>query len=154
VTIFEPDTGEVRRVLDGTGAVSAIAFPPDGAIVAVARAEGRIDIFATDGDRPSPVRTIDGHAGGTLCMAFDPTGLRLASGGEDRALRIWDRTDGTLETFTALPDPVRVAAWSPTTPIVACASRESLAFNLFNVVSGSNSLFFWYFFCNFIIYLL
>ncbi len=58
--------------------------------VAVASNSGPISLFTATGEATG---TLPGHAGGTDALAFDPSGAVLASGGQDRKLRLW-RRDG------------------------------------------------------------
>jgi len=66
------------------GVVTTIAVTHDR--VAVATATGPIALFTITGE---PIHVLDGNKGGTEAIAFDPSGTLLASGGQDRVIRIW-----------------------------------------------------------------
>lgn len=90
VTLWSSPVPVVHQV---TGIVKSIAVASDR--IAVATSAGPIAMYALDG---SPLGGVDGNPGGTEVIAFDPTGALLASGGQDRTIRVWKR-DG--ERFTA-----------------------------------------------------
>jgi serine/threonine protein kinase/WD40 repeat protein len=79
----------VTTKLDGS--IESIAVTHDR--VAVALAKGPIHLFTISGE---PREVLPGHAGGTLALAFDPTGALLASGGQDREVRVWRRTQDSF----------------------------------------------------------
>jgi len=69
-----------------------LAYSPDGRWVAAAAIGGPIAIFhAETGEQKA---LLPGHAGGTFTLSWRADSQRLASGGEDGRLRIWDVTAG------------------------------------------------------------
>jgi WD40 repeat protein/predicted Ser/Thr protein kinase len=87
-------SGPTRMQL--AGSIKDIAVSSDR--VAVATSKGPIAMFTRTGE---PLPAIAGNEGGTECLAFDASGDLLASGGQDRVVRVW-RRDGTS---VALPGP-------------------------------------------------
>jgi WD40 repeat protein len=110
----------VRRDLHGI--VKAIATSADR--VAVASSAGPIALFALDGT-PQPALT--GHAGGTETVAFDPHGALLASGGQDRVIRVWKLTPAGGELAATLPHPhgdTHFLAFSPAGDLLAVGGND------------------------------
>jgi WD40 repeat protein len=66
------------------GPVTALAA--GGGWVAAATSAGPIALYRADG---TPVDVLLGHAGGTDAVALSPDGALLASGGQDRVVRVW-----------------------------------------------------------------
>ncbi|TDC53685.1 serine/threonine protein kinase [Actinomadura sp. KC345] len=105
------------------GAMSSLAFAPDGRTVATACESAEITLW----DRASRkiAASLSGHAGRITQVAFSADGKRLVSGGQDRQIRVWDlatrRTtavlsglDGTVSTVAVSGDGTTVAAGSAT----------------------------------------
>ena len=92
------------------GPISALAFGPDGATLAVGGSGGEVRLYnVADGARKA---TLKGHAGGIFAIAFSPDGGRVATGGFDGNVRIFDAASGNLAaSFVPVPvDGARVAA--------------------------------------------
>jgi WD40 repeat protein/serine/threonine protein kinase len=92
--LWEVATG--RRLLMAARTVEtlALAYSPDGRLLAGGCGDGRVQLLAV---APGPqfgvcVHMLRGHGGPVTAVAFSPDGRRLASGSADQTIKIWDPT--------------------------------------------------------------
>jgi WD40 repeat protein len=88
----------IRRIVRGkyqhARSLYGVAWSADGKQVAASGSDGRILLCDADARL---LRAWDGHSGVARMVSFAPGGNRLASLGDDGAVRIWRTADGKLE---------------------------------------------------------
>lgn len=126
ISLWDLESATTTRVLTGhRNGTFALAFSPDGSIIASAGAEdgGSIKIWSVNDN--TALVTLPGHAGATYSASFSTDGTRLVTGGRDGTVKLWDATnwevqatdiardegipDGELQLFH-YPNPFRQGA--------------------------------------------
>lgn len=107
-TAANNDVNLVREFERQPGAVMAVAFSPDGSLVAAGVPNGEVRLYtAADGKRKA---TLGGHDGGVFSLAFSPDGTRLYTGSFDGLVREFDPATGHL---TGILQPVKLEERPP-----------------------------------------
>src|SRR5262245_23137146 len=85
----KPIGGEEIRVLQGhRGSVLAVAFSPNGKILASGSRDKTINLW--DARTGKLERTLTEHTADVYSVVFSPKGDMLASGSGDKTVRLWD----------------------------------------------------------------
>ena len=105
--IWDAVTGRKIRTLDVRGEdVFAVCFEPEGRRLFTADANCNIKLWDVEVESGQNVLILRGHTGRPTCVSLSPDGTRLASGGWDRTIRIWE---APLLEFPS-DDPISIQA--------------------------------------------
>lgn len=92
--------------------INAIAFSPDGALLATASADRTAHLWRVEDG--TTLHNLSGHSGEVRSVAFSPDGQLLATSADDNTVRIWRVSDGSLSRmFTQHNAGVACITFSP-----------------------------------------
>jgi len=146
IELWDLSTGRVVRSLDGhipEGSpggpfyyeVHALAFSPDGNILASARGDKTIKLWELASGHS--VETLSGHSDFIRSIAFSPDGKVLASGSLDHTVKLWDIANGSVRaTLAGHTSEVSSVVFSPDGRILASAS-DDYTIKLWDVATGT-----------------
>ena len=129
VRLFAADDGRELARIPQEGSVLAIAFSPNGSLVATGGGDGTARLIATEGGRELTRLRHNGHV---RAVAFSPDGVFLATasgdvlGHEGEARLIIVDSGRELARFPH-GGPVRSVAFSPDSRLLATASEDGTA---------------------------
>jgi WD40 repeat protein len=103
------------------GAVQAVAYSPDGSLLATGSADRTVKIW--NARTLEALRTLEGHDREIHCVTWSPDGTLLASSSGDATARIWRAETGECVTvFRNHTYPVSAVRFSPDGKTVASTS--------------------------------
>ena len=134
ITLRDLKTGHpIGRFLPGIKFVRCLAFAADGKTLIVGgadwngpsrggvRKEGEIELWDLTGPGPKRASRLAGHEGGTRCLAVSSDSETLASGGDDRLVKLWRLSAVEGRNYSGRVGEQRVAFRGHETSVVALA---------------------------------
>jgi WD40 repeat protein len=86
--LYDTSSGQLKATLRNTHMVRALAFSPDGRLLATGSENGEVILWDAAGGRR--LAQLPGHQWYVDALAFSPDGASLATGGLDKTVRLWD----------------------------------------------------------------
>lgn len=122
------------ETIQAKGPVESVAYGPEGRRLLLGSWDGTAQIVdLASGDDPLVIT----HGGFIHAVAFAPNGRLVATGGNDRIVRVWNATTGELvQTLEGHEDAVLSAAFSPDDRWLLSSSYDGTA-RLWDVASGT-----------------
>lgn len=118
---------------DGDQRVNALAFSPDGSLLATASADSRLRLWELPACEL--VATFTGHRRTVTAVAFSPDGKLLASGGGDTDILLWDvPSRKKVDRFSGHTGGIRDIRFSPAGDVLATGGEHSV--RLWDVAEG------------------
>jgi WD40 repeat protein len=112
VRLWASGIGPPRPLGEPTGHVAAVAFSPDGKLLATGETRRQGDhitglVRLWEASTGNPAAALPGYGGGVTAVAFTPDGRSLCGGDGKGVVKLWDPQTGEEKlTLRSLPGPV------------------------------------------------
>jgi RNA polymerase sigma factor (sigma-70 family) len=132
--LLELQSNKRRAIPLGFEMIHAVAFAPDGKLLATAGPKNRVSLW--DVATLKELHSLRGHPGEVRCLDFAPDGKQLVTGCmNDKSVRLWEVASGKEIRCFQAPGIVDGVRYSPDGKMIAIRSSGGVIF-LWDVKSG------------------
>ena len=126
VKLVSTKSGEVKyKIKKHTDWVTAVAFSPNGQLLATADRNGGISIW--DPDNAQELFTLAGHKSAVTSLSWRSDSKLLASSSEDGRIKLWEMQEGKqAKSWTAHDPGVLCVSYSPDGHLVTCGRDNAV----------------------------
>lgn len=110
-----------------------LSWSPDGKTLAVGNRKGAIQLYTTE--RWELSQSLNSSKDWTFALAWSRDSSRLAAGGDDKVLRIWNVATGEPRTLKGHTDQITCLASCPTEDLLASGSADK-SIRIWNPLTG------------------
>jgi WD40 repeat protein len=127
ITLWDVKTLNFYRHVEAhSGHVRAIAFSPDGQLLASGGSDHSVELRNVN--TLQKLNTLEGHSYKVTSLAFSPNSKMLASGSEDTTIRLWDVNTGQMRrTLKGHSGFVNSVVFHPDGKLLATGSLDGTA---------------------------
>jgi WD40 repeat protein/serine/threonine protein kinase len=128
-----------------TSWANAVAYSPDGRLIASAGGGNPFygelasvragEVILWDAETGGEIRTLRGHSHLVWCVAFQPSGELIASGGEDGIVQLSEVASGVVRRTLTIGSAAKAVAFSPDGACLATGSTDKLI-RIWDVATG------------------
>ncbi|MCA9262476.1 MAG: protein kinase [Planctomycetales bacterium] len=133
--VWQPRTGRVIWKREGLGKLRGLAVAPNGRLLAIGDGTGHVTLI--DGETHEIIRRFPAHREAIWSLDFNADGTKLASGGEDRMVHVWNIPSGDLlHALSGHNAIVRSVVFSPDDARIFSASQDDRLVQVWDADEG------------------
>ena len=126
VSFIDVKTFKVAAKVSRGKEVNEIAWSASGDLFFLTTGSGTVEVLSYP-DLGDPINALESHTSSALCVAVDPTGSHLATGGADAIVSLWDVPSmSCVASFSKFETPVRTLGFSHCGGFLAFASDDKV----------------------------